>query len=127
MSSSIFDGVTKSVVHSQTVGRLPDIGHAITAGAQSSDLIGNASYDEINLLVVPTTRLTDDFFNLSTGLAGEIIQKAANYHVRLAIIGDVAPYVNRSKAFADFVRETNKGNAIWFVPDNPALEAKLAV
>jgi len=32
--------------------------------------------------------ICDDFFDLSTGLAGEILQKFVNYHVKIAIVGD---------------------------------------
>lgn len=57
--------------------------------------------------------ITDDFFVLSTGMAGEILQKFVNYHVKLAIIGDFSKYT--SKPLKDFMYESNKGKDIFFV------------
>ncbi len=123
---SILDGLTKSDIHGQAVGHLSQTGGAITLGEQSSDLFGNAWYDHIEVLVIPTSRLDQDFFNLSAGYAGEIMRKSINYNIRLAVIGDVQPYIKRSTAFADFVRETNKGDYLWFLADEEALDMKLA-
>lgn len=56
-----------------------------------------------------------EFFTLSTGLAGEFLQKFANYRLRLVIVGDVSRYTEQSSAVGDFVREANRGNQITFV------------
>ncbi len=47
--------------------------------------------------------ICDDFFDLSTRLAGEILQKFINYHVKIAIIGDFSIYT--SKSLKDFIYE----------------------
>ena len=52
------------------------------------------------------------FFILSTGLAGEILQKFVNCHIKLAIVGDYSKYT--SKPPRDFIYESNKGNSIYF-------------
>jgi hypothetical protein len=57
--------------------------------------------------------LHTDFFQLKTGLAGDILQKFSNYKVKLAIIGDFSKYESRS--LSDFIRECNKGNMIFFL------------
>jgi hypothetical protein len=44
----------------------------------------------------------------------------------LAIIGDVSTYRQRSKAFRDFVYESNLGPAIWFASDEEALATQLS-
>ena len=67
-----------------------------------------------------------DFFDLRTGLAGAVLQKLVNYHLRVAIVGDVTREVAASKAFADFVTESNRGGHVWFVRDEAELEARLA-
>ena len=35
-------------------------------------------------------RLSPDFLRLSTGLAGDVLQKFVNYGLRVAIVGDVS-------------------------------------
>ena len=57
--------------------------------------------------------IIDDFFILSTGLAGEILQKYVNYGGRIAIYGDYSHYT--SKPLKDFIFESNKGNDVFFV------------
>jgi hypothetical protein len=49
-----------------------------------------------------------------------------NYRVRVAIIGDVTAFESRSSAFRAFVTESNRGEHIWFLPDEAALTARLA-
>ncbi|MGN0179109.1 MAG: DUF4180 domain-containing protein [Monoglobaceae bacterium] len=58
--------------------------------------------------------IVDDFFILSTCLAGEILQKFINYGVRFAIYGDFSKYT--SKPLKDFIYESNKGKDIFFQP-----------
>jgi len=90
-----------------------------------NDLISAAWEQHARMIVVPVERLGDDFFRLRTGIAGEIVQKIVQYHLRLAIIGDISRYVEESTALRDFVYESNRGNQIWFVPSLEELEARL--
>ena len=43
----------------------------------------------------------------------------------LAVVGDIAGKVAASAALADWVRESNRGRSLWFVPDLDALAARL--
>ena len=65
--------------------------------------------------IISKDNLTEDFFNLSSKIAGNILQKAINYKMKLAIIGDFSKY--ESKALKDFMYECNNGNDIFFVDD----------
>lgn len=60
--------------------------------------------------------ITDDFFVLSTCLAGEVLQKFINYGIRFAIYGDFSHYT--SKPLKDFIYESNKGKNIFFQPNS---------
>lgn len=53
------------------------------------------------------------FFDLKTGLAGEILQKFATYQMKFAVIGDFNGY--KSKALQDFIRESNRGSSVFFL------------
>ena len=68
--------------------------------------------------------ITGDFFVLSTGIAGEILQKFVNYGFKLAIYGDFAHETN--VALQDFIRESNEGRDIFFQPDANSATEKLA-
>jgi hypothetical protein len=44
----------------------------------------------------------------------------------VAFIGDMSAPLALSRAWRDFIRETNQGNSVWFVDDFEALGRKLA-
>ncbi|HRW85324.1 MAG TPA: DUF4180 domain-containing protein [Bacteroidales bacterium] len=76
------------------------------------DVIAEASLNDCGKLIVHSGSLNPDFFDLSTGLAGEILQKFSNYRMKLAIIGDFSVY--KSKSLRDFIRESNRTGVITF-------------
>lgn len=77
------------------------------------DMIGEYVHIGINKVVLYRKDLTLDFFDLKTGLAGEITQKLVNYHMQLAIVGETNDI--ESESFQAFKRECNKGNTLYFV------------
>nr|BBH87866.1 hypothetical protein KTC_26170 [Thermosporothrix sp. COM3] len=100
-------------------------GEKLKSEQDALDLIGETWGTRAQLILIPVERLTEDFFELKTRLAGEIIQKFANYRFRVAILGDISPYVAQSRSFRDFVYEANKGHQLWFVTDLQELEDRL--
>lgn len=78
------------------------------------DILMSAKYDVgTNNIVIDKKAIVEDFFVLSTGLAGEILQKYINYGGRVAIYGDYSYYT--SKPLKDFIYESNKGKNVFFV------------
>jgi hypothetical protein len=84
-----------------------------------------AAFSQADVVAVPADRFDDRFFTLRTGLAGEIMQKFVNYRVRLAVVGDISRHLAASTALQALVRESNRGNHIWFVADLDELDARL--
>lgn len=64
-------------------------------------------------IVIDKSVMCGDFFILSTGMAGEILQKFMNYHVKVAVYGDYSHYT--SKPLKDFIYESNRGKDFFFV------------
>jgi len=91
----------------------------------ASDILGETFGHGVRLVVIPTSRLTPAFLDLKTRLAGELLQKFVNYDRQVVILGDVSEAVAGSNPLRDFVRESNRGRTVWFMPDLAALEAKL--
>lgn len=78
------------------------------------DLMMTVQYEKAcSRIILDKKAVTEDFFRLSSGIAGEILQKFINYHTKLAIVGDFSKYT--SKPLQDFIYECNKGNDIFFV------------
>jgi hypothetical protein len=90
------------------------------------DLIGAAGGDGATMVVIPAERLDDAFFRLSTRTAGEFLQKFVNYGMRIAILGDISPHLEESRALRAFVSESNRGNHIWFATTIEDLTTRLA-
>ena len=99
-------------------------GDLVRSGQDAIDLISEAHRHQAALVVIPAERLSDDFFRLKTGVAGEIVQKVVTHGVRLAIRGDLSRYLNKSSSFRDFVRESNKGTALCFVTNADELRQR---
>jgi hypothetical protein len=88
----------------------------ITDGQSALDFITSVGYEnDCHKIALNKEAVTEDFFKLSTGLAGEIAQKFVNYHYSLAIIGNFSHYT--SQALRDYIYETNKGRHLFFVKD----------
>ncbi len=89
----------------------------------ATDLMGNADYQGVRNIVLEEKNLHAEFFDLKTGLAGEILQKYSNYQMKLAIIGEFEQY--NSQALNAFIVECNRGNSIFFVADFAAAVKKI--
>lgn len=102
-----------SMVHGMMVMVLvPDARPLGTAG-DILDLMGSAIHQGANALIIHQQDLPSGFFELRTGIAGEILQKFSNYQMKLAIIGDFGQY--NSHALNAFIIECNRGRHIFFV------------
>lgn len=101
-------------------------GEPIASEQDAVDLVGNAAYQGARWVVVPASRFDEAFFRLSTRVAGDIVQKFANYRVGLAVVGDIEAHTSRSAALRDFVRECNRGTQTWCTPSLQALADRLA-
>lgn len=77
------------------------------------DLIAEASYNDCHKVIINSESLNPDFFDLKTGLAGDMLQKFSNYRMKLSVIGDFTGI--SSKSLRDFIRESNNRGIITFV------------
>lgn len=77
------------------------------------DIMGDCNYQGAYSIVLHEKNLIPAFFDLKTGIAGDILQKFSTYSNRLAIAGDFTQY--ESKSLRDFIRESNRVGRILFV------------
>ena len=100
------NGVVCAVVNSSE--------QVITDVQTALDVLMTAKYEAgTKNIVISKKLIVEDFFILSKGLAGEILQKYVNYGGRIAIYGDYSHYT--SKPLKDFIYESNKGKDVFFV------------
>jgi hypothetical protein len=88
------------------------------------DLMAECNYKGSWKIIVQEKNIVSDFFDLRTGLAGDILQKFSTYHVQLAIIGNFSKYT--SKSLKDFIFESNRYGRINFVSSIEEARIRLA-
>lgn len=96
----------------------------ITDAASALDLAMTVRYETgAERIAIDKSVIAEDFFILSTGLAGEILQKWINYHIKAAVWGDYSRYT--SKPLRDFIYESNNGHDFFFVSTKEEAVQKL--
>jgi hypothetical protein len=103
---------------------LPPLGEPITID-DLLDLVGSAYEADVRVVAVPVARLPETFFDLRTGVAGEMVQKLVNYRLRLAVVGELPASARASRSFTSWVREGEQGRQAWFLPSLDALRSSL--
>jgi hypothetical protein len=103
---------TRHIVH-QSNGRdivaLQENGVVIWNAQEFLELVVNLPSDRV---IIYKENIPEEFFDLRSGLAGEILQKAVNYSRQLGIVGDLSRYPSRS--LKAFVKESNTSDKIIF-------------
>lgn len=117
--------IEKFLQEDKTVAVVTGEEKVITDAQSALDLIMTARYETgTNLIAVDKEAIIEDFFVLSRGLAGEVLQKFINYQAKIAIFGDFSQYT--SKPLKDFIYESNKGRDIFFVSTKTEAVERLA-
>lgn len=97
----------------------------ITGPQAALDLAMTVKYETgSQRIVLPKKLVVEEFFILSSGMAGEILQKYINYQLKLAIWGDFSRYT--SKPLHDFIYESNQGKDFFFVATQEEAVSRLA-
>jgi hypothetical protein len=87
-------------------------GAAIRTGRDALELAFDPALGGAMKLILPAAAFDPQFLDLKSGLAGEVLQKFVNYHLRVAIVGDWSTVT--SESLAAFIRESNKGRHVTF-------------
>ena len=96
----------------------------INDGQSALDFFANIGYEhDCRNISMDKAAVCEGFFDLRTGIAGEVSQKFVNYGFRLAIVGDFSGYT--SKALNDYIYECNKCGPLYFVNDESEALKKL--
>ena len=112
-------------IHGTPVLVMSEDGPLLDTIEAATEVVGDAAWGQAKVVAIPAARLTDDFFELKTRLAGEITQKFVNYRLRLAIVGDIDSRLSESVSLTAWVAESNRGRQLWFVPTLDALAERL--
>ena len=96
----------------------------IKSAQDALELIANCGYQGAQKIIVHEQNLTPLFFDLKSGVAGEMLQKFSNYGASLAVVGNFNKY--DGKSLKDFIYESNKGSRVCFVATVDEAMARLS-
>src|SRR5690554_6470788 len=68
----------------------------IAKAEDGKDLIADFYYQGYDGVILHEKNLSSAFFDLKTGIAGEILQHATNFRMRLGVIGDFDKFDSKS-------------------------------
>lgn len=112
------NGIDAVIVNSKTI-LIKDVSSAL-------DFAMSINYEyNCHRIIINKEAIIEDFFILSTCVAGEILQKYINYGIKIAIVGDYSKYT--SKPLKDFIYESNYGKDIFFLNTEEAAMDKILV
>jgi hypothetical protein len=84
----------------------------ITSTEDGSDLAGSVYFQGYNKVIIYEKNIIPAFFDLKTGIAGEVLQKFSNFRIRLAVVGNWSLHTN--VRIQEFISEINKFGHINF-------------
>ncbi len=97
----------------------------ITDVQSALDFMVTVRYEtDCDRVILNKAAIGEDFFNLKTRIAGEILQKFINYQMKIAIVGDFSVYTSQS--LKDFIYESNNGKHIFFLPNEEQAIQKMS-
>lgn len=85
----------------------------------AKDAVANAAWLDATHLLLTATQLPEGFFDLRTGVAGEVMQTAATFRLQLLVTGDLSHVT--SQAFQAFRLESNRNGGTFFADRDGAL------
>jgi hypothetical protein len=98
------------IVYGQSIAEFTGENITLSTTQQFLQMIMDSSAEGV---ILHKENIDESFFDLRSGLAGDMLQKVVNYRLRLAIVGDFSVY--ESKSLKAFINESNKTNTIVFV------------
>jgi hypothetical protein len=96
----------------------------ISSAEEMLDIMADAGYNGCSGIIIHAGSFSNEFYDLGTGVAGEILQKFSNYRMRLAVVGDFSHLTGKS--WRDFIREANRGTTVNFLPSVEEAIARLS-
>jgi len=105
-------------IKGQPAARVAERGVVVTSAQDALTLVAESGCGRI---VLRREQLHPDFYELRTGLAGEVMQKIVTYGCRLAIVGDFADVHSRS--FRALMHESNRTGRVVFAESEEEIGA----
>ncbi|TAE36463.1 MAG: DUF4180 domain-containing protein [Runella slithyformis] len=104
--------IIETFVKHQKIAELRSEKVFFTTVEEAKQLMVDLYYQGFDEIVLHEKNIIHLFFDLKTGMAGEILQTFSNFKMKLTIVGDFKKY--ESQSLRAFISESNKGGLINF-------------
>ncbi len=112
LSLADYHPLDKIIVHASGISEIITDKVVIASGQYALDLIMDPDLAVPAKIVLSRAAVDAKFFDLKTGVAGDVTQKFINYKAKLIIVGD---FSDLSENFQALIRENNRVGEIMFV------------
>ncbi len=113
------DGALKSLGDVEFID-LTESQSKINLESDLNELLSLCYYHNSNNILLSEKNLSDEFFNLRSGLAGAAMQKFANYQVKVAIL--LPSKAQHSERFRELMYEMSRSNHFRFYDNQEEAE-----
>jgi hypothetical protein len=111
-------------INGTQVAEMQSEGIIIRSARDAADIIGQLSARGIKKLILHERNLCPEFWQLSNGLAGVILQEFTNCSVAAALVGVFDQY--KSKSLTAFIKESNLNNQVIFSDNTELVKMRLS-
>jgi hypothetical protein len=94
------------------VAEMLSAGVIIRTSRDAADIVGELMSAGLERLILYERNVAPEFWQLGTGLAGEVLQKFTNYRIRTVFVGSFEKL--KSASLQAFIAESNRGNQTGF-------------
>lgn len=102
----------KTIVHSKNGMEIAEILDDAIILNDVQDFLDIIANSPAKTIILHKKNIVPEFFDLKTKIAGDILQKASNYRIKIGIAGDFEKI--QSKSLKDFIYESNKTGVVLF-------------
>lgn len=102
----------KTIVHSKNGMEIAEILDDAIIVKDVQDFLDIVANSPAKTIILHKKNIVPEFFDLKTKIAGDILQKASNYRIKIGIAGDFEKI--QSKSLKDFIYESNKTGVVLF-------------
>ena len=102
----------KTIIHSRNGNQIVEFVDDGLLISNVQDFLDLAANSPLRNIILHKENIVPEFFDLKTKIAGDILQKASNYRIRIGIVGEFKNI--KSKSLRDFIFESNKTEEIVF-------------
>jgi len=102
----------KIILHERNGNVIAELDEEGLVIREAQDFLEIAANSPSRNIVVHKENIIPAFFDLKTRIAGEVLQKASNYRIRIGIVGNFKNVA--SKSLQDFIYESNLHEEVLF-------------